>query len=312
MMMRLGLKMGVCALALAAAACSEADNSSYTEAAGEAEMAQADMASEAAVESTADAATASSTTEAGSVPEFEMPATMPKIAYAYQYGFSLPGDDIVDLQQRHADMCEAKGPAVCRILGMTGASADNEGQGRLELAVRSEVARGFGSELAQATENAGGEQVSTGITGEDLSKQMVDTEARLEARKALRDRLMADLKNRRGSVGDMVQAEREVAKVTEEIEAAEAWVAEMQGRVSFSRMTLDYESSTPMGGSFSRPIGDALGNVGGILGTVIAWLLMLGAVVAPVAALVWGAMRINRWSERRDAERMAAETPAEA
>lgn len=307
MAMRLGLKMGVCALALAAAACSEAENSSYTETAAEAEVAQADMAAETTAEAAADASTVDIPAADSSVPELEMPATMPKIAYTYQYGFSLPGDDIVHLQQRHADMCEAKGPAICRILGMTGASAENEGQGRLELAVRSQVARGFGSELVQATQNAGGEQIATGITGEDLSKQMVDTEARLDARKALRDRLMDDLKKRRGSVQEVVQAEREVAKVTEEIEAAEAWIAEMQGRVSFSGMTLDYESSTPMGGSFARPVGDALGNIGGILGTVVAWLLMLGAAVLPVGAVVYGAARINRWAARREAGDAASE-----
>ncbi|MFM6829184.1 MAG: DUF4349 domain-containing protein, partial [Novosphingobium sp.] len=43
--------------------------------------------------------------------------------------------------------------------------------------------------LMQVT-SAGGKEVASSISGEDLSKAIVDTEARLRARTLLRDRLM--------------------------------------------------------------------------------------------------------------------------
>ena len=142
----------------------------------------------------------------------EIPVGMPQVAYRYAYGFRLPSDAIRPLQERHADMCEAKGPDVCRIISMD--QAENEGDyayGNLTLAVRARDARTFGKELANASGKVDGELVSSSIEGEDLSKRIVDTEARLRARTVLRDRLMEVLRTRKGSVQELVEAERGVA-----------------------------------------------------------------------------------------------------
>ncbi len=166
----------------------------------------------------------------------------PQIAYVYDYGFRISGDKIAPLQQRHADLCEAKGPYVCRIISMAQSGDEGEyGNGTLELAVVSDKARGFGKELAKAAEDAEGEQINAAISGEDLAKQIVDTEARLRARKLLRDRLMEVLATRRGTVTELVEAERGVAQVNEEIDQATSWLSEMRGRVAFSRLNISYD-----------------------------------------------------------------------
>ncbi len=307
---RLGVILSLGAASMALAACSE----TYDGETASVDYAEAEAAAPtsiiAAEEAGADqaASDAAAGDEAAPVPALETPGLLPKIAYTYSYGFSLPGEKIVPLQQRHADMCEAKGAGACRILSMQGANvADGIGSGRLELAIRSDIARGFGSELSSAATESEAEPTKVAINGEDLSKQMVDTEARLRARTVLRDRLLETLRTRRGTVAELVEAERGVAQVNEEIDQARSWLTEMRGRVAFSRMTLDYESSTPVGGNFSKPIGEAFGNVGGIMGTVIAWLMMLGAVVLPIGALVWLAMRINSWAIGRREVPAAAE-----
>ena len=82
----------------------------------------------------------------------EIPVGTPQVAYRYAYGFRLPSDAIRPLQERHADMCEAKGAEVCRIISMD--QAENEGDyayGSLTLAVRARDARTFGKELANAS-----------------------------------------------------------------------------------------------------------------------------------------------------------------
>jgi hypothetical protein len=149
------------------------------------------------------------------IPAADFAVALPQIAYVFAYGFRLAGPDIPALQQRHADLCESKGPLVCRIVAMDQTTDAGEyTAGTLQLAVASNVARAFGKQLATVAEGADAKQVQAAISGEDLSKQIVDTEARLRARTLLRDRLMEVLATRRGTVTELVEAERGVAQVT--------------------------------------------------------------------------------------------------
>ena len=224
----------------------------------------------------------------------EIPVSLPKMAYLMNYGFRLAGDAIAPLQQQHADMCEAQGPYSCRIISLTRTGDDeDEIRGELQLAVASDKARGFGALVSAAAEAADAEAFRADIQGEDMSKSIVDTEARVRSRIALRDRLMEVLRTRKGKVEELVEAERQVAAVNEEIDQAQSWLREQQGRVAFSRMTLSYESATP-GSSFLRPIEGALGSLGSIFGTLLAFLIVIGAVVGPLVLAVLGIRHFGR------------------
>jgi hypothetical protein len=274
-------------MAVALAACSEAsDNQGAGAPAGSAAEANlADAASDTAptgeLASLGDRAT--------------IPVSLPKMAYVFAYGFRLPGKDIAALEQTHADMCEAMGPYGCQIVSLsTTGKEDEEITGKLELAVVSDKARAFGGKLAESAKSAGGEQLSATIEGEDLSKQMVDTDARLKTRIALRDRLLEVLKTRKGTVAELVEAERGVAQVNEEIDQARSWLQEMKGRVSFSRVVVNYESTSPAVGSFLAPVRGALGSLGSILGGLVAILIMLAAIGGPLALAFWLFRRARR------------------
>ncbi|WP_336986052.1 DUF4349 domain-containing protein [Altererythrobacter aquiaggeris] len=225
-----------------------------------------------------------------------MPVSAPKIAYIYDYGFRISAEEIAPLQQKHADMCEAMGPTSCQILSLsqTGSEGAYAG-GELRLAVASPRARDFGAKLSAEAEGRGGEQVSASIQGEDLSKAIVDTEARLRARTVLRDRLMEVLETRRGTVAELVEAERGVAQVNEEIDQARSWLSEMKTRVAFSRVNIAYRSGTPETGGFFDPIRSAFGSIGSILGVMVAALIVLLAIGLPIAAIIaailWGRRR---------------------
>lgn len=225
----------------------------------------------------------------------EIPVSLPKMAYVFDYGFRLPGRVIPALEQKHADMCEAMGPYGCQIVSLS--SNGEEGEyltGKLELAVAADKARSFGARLAEAAKSAGGHQVSATIEGEDLSKQMVDTEARLRSRIALRDRLMEVLNTRKGSVAELVEAERGVAAVNEEIDQATSWLKEMKGRVVFSRVVVNYKSSSPVAGSFLSPVRTAVGSLGSIFGLLAALAIVLLAVGGPIALFAWAVRRLRR------------------
>lgn len=229
------------------------------------------------------------------IPPAAITPGLPKIAYVYSYGYRLAADAISPLQRRHADYCEAQGPRVCRILALQQSGDEGDyAQATLELAVAAPRARKFGAELARAVEEAGGKEVSSSIAGEDLSKSIVDTEARLRARTLLRDRLMEVLATRRGTVTELVEAERGVAQVNEEIDEARSWLTEMQGRVEFSRLTVNYSASAPSEGGFLSPIRSVFGSLGSIFGTAIAALIGFIAIVGPFGLTGWLVWRLWR------------------
>lgn len=225
-----------------------------------------------------------------------LPAAMPKLAYIYALAFEMPSIDIGKLMRRHADLCEQQGPSSCRIVGMdlSGEAERDDINGKLQLAVAAPHARALTALLEKEAEGLGAEQASTTIGSEEVSKTIVDTEARIRAREELRDRLTEVLRTSKGSVKDLVEAERQVAAVNEEIDQARSWLAETKGRVTFSRMDIDYRSQASVGSTFLTPIASAFGSLGSVLGFVIAALMILAAVLGPIGAIVWAGRRINR------------------
>jgi multidrug efflux pump subunit AcrA (membrane-fusion protein) len=224
-----------------------------------------------------------------------------RLAVAFDLQHELAVDALGTLQRRHASLCEQQGPAICQIIGMT-KSGEDEGEvtGRLEMAVASRQARAFGALLEDEAQDAGAEQVAAEIASDELSKQLVDTEARLRARTQLRDRLQEVLRTRKGSVEELVEAERSVAAVNEEIDQARSWLKEMEGRVAYSRMTVNYETGTPVTRDFLGPVTGALGSLGSIFGYLAAFLIVVGAVVLPIGGVTWLARRLNRLGKPQD------------
>lgn len=230
----------------------------------------------------------------------DIEVSAPQIAYRYEMGFRLPAEAIKPLQERHADMCEARGPNVCRIISMRQADSDGDyAYGNLQIAVAANVAREFGKQLETQSESSDGELVSSSITGEDLSKAIVDTEARLRARTLLRDRLMEVLRSRKGTVAELVEAERGVAQVNQEIDQARSWLNEMRGRVAYSQMSISYESGRRVTGGFAEPIRNAWGSLGSILGSMIAFLMLAVTVLTPLGLLSFAGLKAWRWTKRK-------------
>ncbi|WP_066552226.1 DUF4349 domain-containing protein [Croceicoccus bisphenolivorans] len=280
-------------LALALAACDSAPSGNYE---ASESIATLDVAEEAAAEAPESADTGG-----------EIAVALPRIAYVYSFGFRLPAAKIAPLQLAHADLCDAQGPRTCRILDMRQAGMEGEySSGSLTLAVAAPQARAFGAKLSQLAGKEGGTQISSAISGEDLSKQIVDTEARIKARTILRDRLLEVLQTRRGTVAELVEAERAVARVNEEIDQAQSWLAEMRGRVDFSRLNVSYESGMPETGSFSSPVRQALSSVSGILGSMLAAAIILLTVLIPLGIVGWGG-----WKLFRKMRPLAPATPAD-
>lgn len=261
-------------------------------------MVQYDLAEEAVVEKidVADleggaAEPASDSAEPGG----EIPVSTPQIAYSYQYGYRLPAPDIPKAQQAHVALCEQSGPDVCRILNLENSGGEGDyASGMLHLEVTAKQARGFGTQLAEVAGKYSGDQISASISGEDLSKQIVDTEARLRSRELLSQRLTELLRTKSGSVKELVEAERAVTQVNEEIDQARSWLNEMRGRVAFSKIIVNYQSSAPGSGGFMQPIRQAFGGVTSIMGNSIGAAITFIAITLPWILIVALAIYLRR------------------
>lgn len=209
-----------------------------------------------------------------------IPASMPKLAHQYGYSNELPSPDVSRLMRKHSDLCEKQGPTSCQIIGMNlwGNAEENDMRGTLQLSVAANHARAVGALLENEAEDS-------------VAEQIVDTEARIRSRAELRDRLTDVLKTRRGWVEELVAAERQVAQVNEEIDQARSWLKETQGRVTFSKLDVNYSSSDVVAGSFVDPIKSAMGS---ILGTIVAILMVLGTIILPLGGAVIGVWAIAR------------------
>jgi len=301
------------------AGCGQADKSAMSDTS----LASADTAeSEMAEPEIAEANTSPRSGPAGAgnansndVPSADIKVSVPQIAYVYRYGFRVNAGEIAPLQSAHADLCETKGPQVCRIINLSQSGGEGDyANASLEMEIAAPQARSFGDTLTQLAEKQGGEPIDTSISGTDLSKQIVDTQARLRARIVLRDRLMEILRNRSGKVSELVEAERGVAEVNEEIDQAQSWLAEMKGRVSFSKMTVSYNAGSPSAGSFLEPIRHALGSAGSILGMTIAFMISAAIFLLPwaiIIGLVWWSRKRFGWRLRfwRHGKESGSDTP---
>lgn len=226
-------------------------------------------------------------------------ANLTKLAYQYGFEYSLPAQDMSGLMRRHANICAQQGPTSCQILGMdvSGEIEDGNRCGVLKLAVATRHARAVGALLQDEANDADAEQLSANISTDELSKQLVDTQARIETRTALRDRLMQVLETRKGTVQELVEAERGVAQVNEEIDQARSWLNEMKGRVAFSKVDIRYQSAKAIGSDFLDPIKGAVGSLGSILGVMAAALILILTVVLPIGGVIYAVKRLTRRNE---------------
>jgi hypothetical protein len=241
---------------------------------------------------------------------------LPQLAYSYKLGFLLDGGKIAEAQEAHRALCERLGPARCQLLALSrGQAEDAEGSASLKLRVASAEARSFSDALGKAVSQAGGRAIGTQVSAEDVSKNIVDAEARIRQRELLVARLTEILRTRTGKVAELVEAERSVAQAQEELDQAKGWLAELRGRVAMSDFEIHYSAVAPSAspGSTGSQLADAVvGSVAsfliGIRGllTLLIYLLPWLLILVPAVLLVRAGRR--RW-RRRPVGAVAVQAP---
>lgn len=225
--------------------------------------------------------------------------SVPKMAYSYRYAFVLPGTSIAKAQEAHVALCDRLGAGRCQVLALSGEAADESiAKASLKLRVASAIARQFGASLEKAVSGAGGRAVSRSITAEDVSKDMSDTEARLHQRELLVERLMEVLRTRKGTVAELVEAERSVATAQEEVDQAKSWLTELRSRVAMSTIDVDYAAAARATEHVGGGIGDTFAASAGAFAIAIGAFVRVLIFAAPWLIFVglgfWGWRRMRR------------------
>lgn len=214
------------------------------------------------------------------------------IAYTYFYGFQVPTVQMEGLLNAQKTACEAAGPAKCYVVSSTiNGLGEEHASATLEMKAAADWVTSFKSNLNESLKPFGAEVDATNTTSEDLTVQIVDTTARLNSNKTLRDRLQALLQDRPGKLSDLLEIERELARVQGEIDSTESILAAMKLRVSMSALTLTYQPKySAVSESIWRPLGDAFSDfvpsivrslafIVELFSGLILWIILIVGVV---------------------------------
>ncbi len=133
------------------------------------------------------------------------------------------------------------------------------------------------------------------FTTQDVTKAYSDLETRLRVKRETLGRLVDLLRNRTGRLSDVLEAEREIARVNEEIEQMEGERRFYDQQVSLSTLTLElHEPQALVTSSALAPIREALGRAAEVLAQSVAALVYLTMVLIPwllAAVLGWKLVR---------------------
>ena len=229
-----------------------------------------------------------------------------QLAYEYNASLRLPAEKVGAVMKAHGARCAEAGPKVCQVIS---SSVSKNGPDRVYANLEIRAAKGwmdpFREGLADEADAADGNLSSMSARAEDLTRAITDTAARLEAQRTLRTRLLRLLERDTDKVGDLLQIERELARVQSEIESADSYLKILRARVAMDRMTLNYEAIpkviTP---ETASPLVEAFRNFFSVLSESLAMVIIFiaGAVPWIVVGIpvLWGLFRlVTRWRRKK-------------
>ena len=139
---------------------------------------------------------------------------------------------------------------------------------------------------------------SESVSTQDITKAYTDLETRLRVKREAQARLQDILRARTAKLSDILEAERELARVTEEIEMLEGERRFYDQQVALSTITVElYEPAAVVRPGSFAPLSEAFSGSLELLATSLAFLISTALVLLPglvVASLLWWAVRAAR------------------
>jgi len=142
------------------------------------------------------------------------------------------------------------------------------------------------------------------LSTQDVTKAYADLETRLAVKRQTETRLREIMASRTGSMSDVLQVERELSRLTGEIEDLLGQKRYFDQKVATSTLRIQlFEPAAEMTSSPLLPLGTALNDSLTVMSRSISMIVYLLAFVTPWALLClfgfWIAMKLNRRSAQK-------------
>lgn len=225
------------------------------------------------------------------------------LAYRYHFSFAIPAKNLKSVSQKAIETCTSAGMDKCRVVTSSlNQYSDDNISANIELRVEPEWFENYKRSLASDSETAGGKITGSTVNSEDLTIAISDSDAKLNALKTLRSRLIGLLETKGSQLKDLIAVERELARVQGQIESSTARLRVLRTRVAMSQVHLNYETKSVAASRSSftpikRALNDFIGTVAhGFAGVIrfVAFILPWLIVGIP---LLWLVRRL--WRKRK-------------
>ena len=143
---------------------------------------------------------------------------------------------------------------------------------------------------------------SAATNSQDVGEEFVDVTARVSNAKKLEERILNLLATRTGKIEDVLNVERELARVREEIERYEGRIRYLKSQVSMSTLTVTVFEPGPLVGdpgenvlvaAFKQSWRNFVGVVAGGIAAAGGFIPMLAFAGLVLVALRWGWKRLR-------------------
>ena len=224
----------------------------------------------------------------------------------YNYGFRLPVDRIAATQEDHASQCEALGPTMCRVSGMTyHVSRNRSVQASLVLRLAPDAARHFGRQAIDAVGKHGGMLVDAQIDSEEAGATVAGANADNASRSGERARIEQQLAKPGLGSTERTSLQSRLSDLQDAERNAAATARDAAVKLTSAPMTLQYASGDV---DLSLTDGPVLGAVKDGWANIVsgfALILMMAISLVPwlvaVALAVFGWIKAPHWIARRSA-----------
>jgi len=149
-----------------------------------------------------------------------------------------------------------------------------------------------------------GKLLSERSTVEDVTKAYTDLETRLKVKRDELARIRELLKSKAGTLKDILEAEREISRITEEIELAEGERQYYDHQIRLSTISVDLQEPVPASLAGRSALGDVFRNAATTLAESLAVLIGVILVLLPWSVMGFGVYRWIRWLLRRRKARL--------
>lgn len=132
----------------------------------------------------------------------------------------------------------------------------------------------------------------------DVTKAYSDLETRLRVKREALNRILELLRMRAGNLKEVIEAEKEIARMTEEIERAEGERRFFDHQISMSTLMVGLNEPEPI--SLTRPsswsaLSESLRDSAAMFAGSLAFMLRLIIILLPWLVVGWCAMACFRW-----------------